>query len=258
MAAEPIELDFKRKLTDQVRLAGEGIDRYRVLTPFRFDDGDHLVIVLKRELGRWILSDEGHTLMHLTYDLDERELQRGTRQKVITGALSAFSVEEMDGELVLPVRDGDYGDALYSFVQALLKISDVTYLSREIVRSAFVEDFRAFMEESVPAGRRSFEWHDPVHDPQANYVVDCRINGMARPLFVFALPSDDKVRDATIAIHQFERWGVPHHSVGIFEDQEEINRKVLARFTDVVDKAFSSLSGNRDRLTKYLEATLQA
>ena len=43
------------------------MDRYQVFTPFLFDDGDHLVIVLKRNNSHWVLSDEGHTYMHLTY-----------------------------------------------------------------------------------------------------------------------------------------------------------------------------------------------
>src|SRR5690606_16523868 len=128
------------------------------------------------------------------------------------------------------VPDERYGDALYSFVQALLRITDVSYLSRERVRSTFMEDFWNLMTEEVPDERRQFDWHDPSRDPDANYVVDCRINGMERPLFVFALPSDDRVRDATIALLQFELWGVRNRSLAIFEDQEQINRKVLARF----------------------------
>jgi hypothetical protein len=126
MPIETIEQDFKQKVCESLRLASEGVDRYRVLTPFLFEDGDHLAIVLKREQGRWILSDEGHTYMHLTYDLDEKDLQRGTRQKIITSALSTFAVDDRNGELILGIRDNRYGDALYSFVQALLKISDVT------------------------------------------------------------------------------------------------------------------------------------
>jgi hypothetical protein len=254
---EAIELDFKKKVCDKIRLAGEGVDRFRVFTPFLFDDGDHLAIVLKRENSSWVLSDEGHTYMHLTYDLEERDLQRGTRQKVITNALSMFRVKDREGELALAVNNDQFGDALYSFIQALMRVTDVSFLSRERVRSTFMEDFRETMESSVPDDRRTFNWSHPTHDPREMYTVDCRVNGMARPLFVFALPNDDRVRDATIALLKFEKWGIPQRSLGVFEDQESINRKALARFSDVCEKQFSSLGTNRDRIARYLQDTLQ-
>jgi len=256
MSEQAVVLDFQRKVSEKVRLSSEGIDRYRVFTPFMFEDGDHLAIVLRKEAGGWTLSDEGHTYMHLTYDLEEKDLRKGTRQKIINNALSAFSVDDREGELVLPIDDERYGDALYSFVQALLKITDVSYLSRERVKSAFMEDFRSFMEEQVPELRCEFDWHHPEHDPEGNYSVSCRINGMPQPLFVFALPNDGAVRDATISLLQFERWKLQFHSLAIFESMEEINSRVVARFSDAGEKMFSSLSGNKDRIERFLADTM--
>ena len=218
MQPATIENDFRTKVSEKIELVSEGLNRYRVLTPFRFGDGDHLVVVLKRDGDGWMLSDEAHTYMHLTYEMDERDLHRGTRQTIISNTLSVFEVEDRKGELVLSVLDERYGDALYSFVQALLKVSDVSYLSREQVKSIFMDDFRASLSRWVPEERRVFGWHDAERDPQGVYEVDCRINGTPRPVLVHALPNDDRTRDATISLLQFERWGVPFRSLAIFED----------------------------------------
>ena len=111
MNLSDIEHDFRQKVCSKLRIDAEGVDRFRVSTPFRFDDGDHLVVVLKREAGHWILSDEGHTYMHLTYDIDEQDLHRRNRRRIITNTLSLFSVDDRDGELRIAVADEQYGDS---------------------------------------------------------------------------------------------------------------------------------------------------
>lgn len=256
MSISTIERDFHDKVSGKVRLVPEGIERYRVFTPFLFEDGDHLSIVLMKRGHEWVLSDEAHTYMRLTYDVDYQDLLRGNRQKIISNALSVFQIEDRDGELVLEVPNEQYGDALYSFVQGLLKIADISYLSRERVRSTFHDDFKALIAEAVPEERRTFDWRDPDRDPQGVYTVDCRVNGMQRPLFVHALGNDTQTRDATISLHQFENWGVSFRSLAIFEDQETINRKVLARFSDVGEKQFSRLAANHDRIKQFIEQSI--
>ena len=231
-----------------------------MFTPFRHDDGDHLAIVLKYEADRWVLTDNGNTYMHLTYDLDENSLHTGTRQQLISNTLSAFSAEDSEGELHVTIKDGQFGNALYDFIQAILRISDVTYLSRERVQSTFMADFREFIEEKVDVSRREFNWHHPTNDPEASYSVDCRLNGSDSedPLFIFVLTNDTKTRDATISLHQYEKWQLKFRSLSIFENQEQINRKVLARYSDVSEKQYSSLVPNRDRIAKFLRESLDA
>lgn len=249
MTPETIIQEFQRKVCEEVHLASEGVNRYIVFTPFMFDDGDHLCILLKKEGDRWYLSDEGHTFMHVSYD--EIDIERGTRSKIIDAVLLSYGIRNEDGELKSVIEGDAYGDALYSFVQGLIKITDVSYLTRERVRSTFMEDFRFFLTERVPENRRAFDYSDPQRDPERKYVVDCRVNGTRRPLFVFAVPNDDRCRDATITCLQYEKFGVPFVATAIFENQEEINRRVLARFSDVCEKQFPSLQSAKERFEPY-------
>jgi len=257
MNIESIRHEFKDRVCEQVDLQPEGEGRFVVFTPFRFEDGDHFAIFLKNENGGWILSDEASTLMHLSYQLDE-DIDSGNRGEIIQGSLAGFSVKNRNGELIIPVSEARFGDALFNFVQALMKVTDVSFLSRERVRSTFLEDFREFLKARVPEDRLQFDWFDEKHDPKQKYPVDARINHMRRPLMVYALPNDDKVNLATISLLTFEKWKLPFRSMAIFEEQESIARPVLARFTDVCEKAYSSLDGNEDRIAAYLDDVLQA
>ena len=257
MSINHVEQDFHKKVSSKVYLVSEGTNRFRVSTPFRFTDGDHIVIVLKKEGANWILSDEAHTYMRLSYDFEEKQIYEGERQKIISNALSVNQVEDRDGELIISIPEQQYGDALYSFVQALMRISDVSYLSRERVRSTFKEDFRALVCEIVPQERVDFDWNDSERDPQGNYVVDCRINSIPRPLFVQALANNASTSDATIVLLKFEKWGIPFNSIAIFEDQETISRKTLARYSDVCENQFSNLAGNKDRIKRYIQGKME-
>jgi len=258
MSVENIERDFHAKVSEKIRLHTESAGRHVVLTPFMFDDGDHLVVVLKKEGERWILSDEAHTYMRLTYDIKEKDLRKGTRREIISNALSMFDVSDRGGELILPVPDGCYGDALYSFIQAILKISDISFLSRERVKSTFMDDFRSLMRETVPENRMDFDWHDPERDPENIYTMDCRINGMPQSVFVHALTGDDKTNAATIALQQFDKWEIPYHSVAVFEHQKSIGRKVLARFSNVCQQQFPSILDDRESIVRHIKQHIAA
>ena len=253
MSANTIKQDFISKVSAQISLSADGKNRFRVLTPFQFEDGDELVIVLKKESERWLLSDESHTYRHLAYDIDEKLLYSGARWKLISKALSMFEVEDRSGELILDVSDEHYGEALYDFIQALLKITDVSYLSRERVQSTFMEDFHELLHEKVKTTHMVFEWHDSDRDPQANYKVDCLINEMPKPLFVYALANDNKARDATISLHQFKEWGISFSSVGIVKDEKATSRKVLTRFRDICDACFIDIKKSGKDIRRYLD-----
>ena len=140
LSPEAIERDFREAVSARIELVADGAERYRVLNPFLFEDGDHFSIVLRREGERWVLSDEGNTWMRLTYDLSERDLLSGSRRRVISDALSLFEIEDREGEFVISVAGERYGDALLAFVQGISRVASVALLSRERVSEIFRED----------------------------------------------------------------------------------------------------------------------
>lgn len=257
MITESIQSQFQEKIASKVSLYQEDVERFRILNPFCFDDGDHFSIVLKKDdddSNEWIITDEGDTFLRLTDRIKESDLKEGTRAKIIQSTLSMFEVIDRDGEFLVKIKNNRYGDALYNFVQALIKISDVSYISRSIVKSTFYEDFRNLISETVPESRFKFDWHDESLDPKNLYKVDCRINEMQKPLMVFALPNDSRVKDATISLQKFREWGIKFSSMAIFENQETIARNVLARFSDVCDKQYPSLDSDdrKSSISSYI------
>ncbi len=120
-----IEKEFKAKVCNEIRLLQEGVDRFRVFTPFLFDDGDSFAIVLKKTGADWVLTDEGHTFMHLSYDIDIDSLDKGTRAKIISTTLNTFGIKEKSGVIFALVTEENMGNVFYNYIQALIKITDV-------------------------------------------------------------------------------------------------------------------------------------
>lgn len=253
---EEIQRAFQQSVCDEVRLVSAGIERYMVEVPFQFEDGDHYAVLLKRDDGHWALSDEGHTFMHVSYDVPE--FDRGNRRAIIDRVLAGFHIEDRDGELILRVPDAAFGDALFSYVQAITRITDVSFLTRERVRTTFAEDFRELVQQAAISREVGIDYTHPTHDPDGRYSIDARVNGTAtRQVLAFAISNDDQCRDATITIYKWLDWQERFHPIAVFLDQTQINRIVLARFSDVAERQFSNLETARERLEEYLSELIR-
>lgn len=248
-----LQNSFSEAIGSEVRVESQGSRDARVLVPFDFPDGDRLVVRL-RDLGSeaYELTDMGHTFMHLSYDLDIDALESGGRKLLFESIQERAGLQERDGELVLPTRADVVAGDLFQFVQALLQISDLRFLSRERVRSTFGDDLKDLLSKRF-VGRTQFEYSDSEHDPERRYPVDCYINHLPRPLAVFGIGSDTQAGDATITLLQFQKWGRELFAMGIYEDMAKVSGKSIARLSDVVDKQFSSLAGNEVAITDYIE-----
>ena len=113
---------FNLAVSSEVSLTPEGVDRYRVFTQFMFADGDHCSLVLKKDGVGWILSDEGNTMMHLSYRADSQEKRPGNREEMIRNLLLQHRIEDREGELISRLQGDHDGDALSRMVQGILRL----------------------------------------------------------------------------------------------------------------------------------------
>lgn len=241
---------FKETVCREIEIEKKGLNRYIVYTPFAFDDGDHYVVILEREDNHWLLTDEGHTFMHLSYG--GVDVLAGQRGELVKNSLAAYGLENRSGELVLNVPEEQFGDALFSYLQAINRVQSTALWTRSRGSSTFRDDFKALLRESVPPEKLEFDYADRTDDPGSIYKVDSRVIGRGGDWFIFAVANNDQCRNATITCYHFEKRRRSFNGAVIYENQEELASRSLAQISDVVGKQFSSL-GQRDRIKQFLK-----
>lgn len=243
---------IKKSICGDVQVTRVGDNRFAIDTSFGFDDGDSYVIVLKKTGDEWYFTDEGHTLMHLSYnDLDDL-LYNGQRNTQFQSILDKHSIEDLDGELRLYTTDEDYGMSLSMFIQILDKITTLTMVSKkDAVAAMFMDDFRKSMTQMF-GDKCMFSYHDEIRDSDKKYIVDCYIDA-EKPILIFALVTDYKCKDAIITCMKFKEWRIPFVSIGVFQESEKISRKVQAQSMDTFDKQFSTLGSATGGLSEYMK-----
>lgn len=162
MDANDIIENMKRFVCTSFSVEERGINAYLVHTGFFFPDGDELHIVLRLVDGRWILTDNGHTLMWLSY---EDFNMTPTRESLLRKAVESNFLTLDEDCISVDVDPSNGSAALRSMVQALLQIADLLYLDRQTVRSTFAGDRVA--DPSVKLGEEGSRRGAPLdeYDP---------------------------------------------------------------------------------------------
>ncbi len=250
MALDQAQLErlLCERLCTEVRIHRREDNVLMMESPFTFPDGDHFPIYLSEAAGGGVkLSDRGHTLMHVSYEHDVEPFYEGARASLREQIVRESGIEEDEGTFSIEAPPDQVAGALFRFGQALTKIHDLTFLSRQKVASTFYEDLRGlvftFLDEEVVEAD-----YIPPEVPAANhYPVDYRFDGKdGRPVFLYGVPGRDKARLTTIMLSHFLLHRVAFESIIVFADQQEIPRLDLARLTNVAGTAVASLEAEED------------
>lgn len=231
------------RLCEEVQVEGHPDGALMVRSSFAFPDGDRLPIRLSdAPAGGLRLSDQGHTLMHMSYEHDVDSFMDGPRGMLLERIMGETGLVWDQGAFCFDTAPEQLAESLFTFWQALTRIYDLTLYSRTHVASAFYDEFKLSLLQLVDESRMHPDYQPPVPNPEA-YPVDFMLEGKNDvPLFLYGIPNQDKARLATIMLTHFHRHGVEFESLLVFADQMEIPRPVLARLSDAGGEMVSTLA----------------
>lgn len=256
MDIDQFEKEIKKDICEEISLAQINTNKFRVITPFQFDDGDHIKIILKKVGADWVLTDEGHTLMHLNYYLDEDRLLEGNRERIIFETIENLSLKYDQGRIFSKIDEKSIGNKLFKLIQGIIQIDDVMYISREQDTYPFLEDVKSFIYRSIAGEHITENWTHPQLDPEKEFIVDFKINGMNTPLFIFRLSNEYRVLKAAITLYEFNRIKFPNQSIGIYRDLDKISPKNKKKFSRLCNAEFTNFYDQQDGIIDYFNSTL--
>ena len=282
MSFKELEHILQAQTSKSVHLESDDEGRMYIVPPFAFGDGDEPVIAPRKNGSGWIFSDEGSTMMRLSCRLSDSDRQDPECQRKIDGAMAIGGVRVQNGELYRPVEDSEYSEALFDFLHALLRIDELGYPNRKLGTAdlgygqsvtlplshneesrygssgssmsmrEFRRGFADLVMETLPEDRVSFDWNDPSWDWNGEYTVDCRVNGMTSPLYLHALGTNTRARDATITIYRFQEQDVWGRHVAIFRDASRLTKSVRSKLDAVCETRFDNFVEERPRIKEFL------
>lgn len=253
MNTTDLESTLCRALCGSVTVRQQAVGLWRVDTPWTFPDGDgYSIYISPAPTGGLRISDQGLTLMRLSYENDLAKLREGTRGRLLTQVLADAGLTEDDGEFFLDATAEDVGAGVLRLGQALTRVHDLTFLNRARAESTFYEDLREKLQALVGSDRLTENYIVPGVANGRDYPVDWFIQGGAVPLYLFGVPNRDKARLATIILQHLIAYEQDFNSMIVYQNMAEIARPDLSRLTNAANDMIDSLDATDDFQRKLL------
>ena len=132
MDAAAIIGNLREGIRSELEAEERTVNGFMIHTGFTYPDGDELHIIMSEHEGGWRFSDEGHTMMWLSYgDFNLTDSRRSMLDRTLKG--NGVSMDR--GELYIGFDADTVCVALRSMIQAEIQVADLLYLDKEILRN---------------------------------------------------------------------------------------------------------------------------
>ena len=216
----------------------------RVSLPLTESDGDAVTVWIRPTLGGWIVSDQGTTMMRLSYTQDVDVLLDGARRQMFERVLAERGLRYDEGQLLLEVEERSLVHSILEFGQAVQQVSDLKFWTRARGASTFMDDLNERLISIVGPERVHRDYVVPSIPSAADYPVDFFLDGSSEPLYVFGVTSRDKARLATIVLQHLQQHVHRFNSLIVFQSVAEVGTSDMRRLMNAANDMVDSLDAS--------------
>lgn len=210
----------RRSICENYSFDEIGTDEFLVHTGMYYDDGDELHIVMKKMSDGVLLTDEGHTMMWLSY---EDFTFTGTRRDLLDRYVEQNGVSLIDGCIQITVESpGHAGSALSSLIQTMLQVAGLRNLSRSNVASTFKEDVLSTFRESTLAELCEFKKEIPGKGGSVEADIFLRAE---RPVLIFVASGPGRAKDVLINLLMVQEADIGYRTVVVIDESSKISKR---------------------------------
>ncbi|MDZ7652884.1 MAG: DUF1828 domain-containing protein [Burkholderiaceae bacterium] len=204
------------------------------VTPWRYDDGDKIVVYARRTPMGWRLDDNGEAALRLSMDGIDVDGERAQARIKACELSLGVRWDESDDALYLDATEVTFESGALAVAEAAAQLAGLGALRQDRA----VSDFKARVLELVKAVAKEaqieFRADVPVDESQT-IVADAWL-ASARPLLVFAANSTQRLLEAEIAWLDAKRRSEPTFVLALVEDAKQIGLKNYTRANYYTDK----------------------
>lgn len=224
--------DIRKSICAEFYFDEIGINEYLVHTDAYYDDGDELHIVMKIASDSILLTDEGHTLMWLSYeDFNFTD----TRMKLLNKYIDQNNVTLDNGRIQVKVDTPKHvGPALLSLTQSMLQIASLRNLNRNVVASTFMEDVLSTFRNSDLAG--ICDYKKKISAGNGDFIEpDIFINDK-RPVILFIAGSSERAKEVAINLLLMQKMNEKYRTIVVIDDDSGISKKDRERLVNYAER----------------------
>lgn len=117
-----------------------------ITTPFLDRHNDGIVIYIRRNNDKILISDDGYTLADL--EACGYPIKSESRKQILLSYLRGFGVTLSDKELIIEANDTNFPQRKHFLLQAILAVNDMFMLTRSQIANIFLDDLTDLLDES--------------------------------------------------------------------------------------------------------------